>query len=660
MGKYRMTVGLDVIDSLGTNLYSNAAAVISELVANSYDADATKVSITRNGDTSITVSDNGSGMSVDEINNRFLTVGYRKRASGNEGDTSPKWGRPFMGRKGIGKLSVFSIAGTVEVYSAKDGEANGLRISENDLRDAIARGVIYEPTEISNPSIQLPTHGTTLVLSDLKKKRVSLTIRALRIRLARRFDILDETSENEGGFRIFVDGSPLTWDDRQDIKNLQFVWQIGDTELPADKLPSNVVRYRVNGDVNIAKGWKVTGWFGAARTPTDLTADDDAGSLKSIIILARKRPIQESILDKLDSSRLFGNYVTGQINADFLDDSDTDDIATSDRQRLIEDDERVLALLEYLRIRFREASDTWSKERPRIESERVLSEHTELTQWINSLKEYQRPAARKMLGSIASLEFEKNGEDQRKLLFKSAVLAFARIGLRDSVDDLEKLASLRSTDLLPILSQQAEYEASLWSDIVKSRVLAIQKFEALTGSDEKERVLQEHLFNHLWLLDPSWERVAGSPRAEQAIQRIAREEFGEVDDEGLDKGRVDIRYRTTAGKHLVIELKRYSVQTDIDTLVAQGGRYAEALHKLEGMRPSEASNIEVIFILGTDPSVKVKSLKSTHEYINHQLELINGRIVLYDRLIHQAVEQYAEYLEASNVARDLEAILDSI
>lgn len=58
------------------------------------------------------------------------------------------------------------------------------------------------------------------------------------------------------------------------------------------------------------------GWIGTARQPTDLTKDKEAGSLKNVIVLARKRPIQEGIIEKLDFSRIFGNYVTGQLEAD--------------------------------------------------------------------------------------------------------------------------------------------------------------------------------------------------------------------------------------------------------------------------------------------------------------------------------------------------------
>ena len=43
--KYQMTINLNVLNHLGINLYSNIPAVLSEVVANSWDADATNVDI---------------------------------------------------------------------------------------------------------------------------------------------------------------------------------------------------------------------------------------------------------------------------------------------------------------------------------------------------------------------------------------------------------------------------------------------------------------------------------------------------------------------------------------------------------------------------------------------------------------------------------------
>ncbi len=112
---YKTTICLNVLNHLGIGLYSNVPAVLSEVVANAWDADANVVDIQiRRKQSEIIIYDDGVGMNLDDVNNRYLTVGYRKRDE-ITGLTPGK--RHPMGRKGIGKLSVFSIADTVEVYS---------------------------------------------------------------------------------------------------------------------------------------------------------------------------------------------------------------------------------------------------------------------------------------------------------------------------------------------------------------------------------------------------------------------------------------------------------------------------------------------------------------------------------------------------------------
>ena len=296
-----MTVDLSVLEALGINLYSNAAAVLSELVANAWDADATSIAITWSADgQQVVVTDDGCGMSASDLNSRFLTVGYQKRSV--EGATSAKWKRQFMGRKGIGKLSVFSIADVVDVYSIKGTESSGLRIVVANLRTAIVDRKEYHPDEVAVPP-EYAKQGTTIVMSKLKSHRSGLTAAALRKRLARRFDVMDTTPAGEGGFNIVVNGKPLTYEDRQELKKLEFIWEFGQQTLANAALPKGIGRYVFSTDVvNAAKSWRVSGWIGTAKTPSELADDEDAGSLKNIIVLARKRPIQEGIIEKLDFS----------------------------------------------------------------------------------------------------------------------------------------------------------------------------------------------------------------------------------------------------------------------------------------------------------------------------------------------------------------------
>jgi hypothetical protein len=658
--EFTMSVDLAVLESLGINLYSNAAAVLSELVANAYDADANKVSITWKPDVVI-VADDGRGMDKIQINKRFLKAGYKKREV--EGTTSPIFTRKFMGRKGIGKLSVFSIAEVVEVFSMIEGGSSlGLRIDLRDLQSSIKAGTAYHPVPIDVPA-EHQRRGTVLVLSRLKSKRAAITAAALRKRLARRFDVMDERTPEAGGFCIEVDGQRLTWADRQELKKLEFIWEFGASRLPDTALPSDVTRFVVDGAVHAGNDWAIRGWFGTAKRPTDLTEDEEAGSLKNIIVLARGRPIQEGILEKLDFSRIFGSYVTGQIEADFLDldDPNYDDIATSDRQRLIEDDDRVVALRDFLREAFVRAADQWSALRPKKEAKDALEKFPRLREWVDARPTDQRDHAETMIGTIASLTLERKQEKDRFDLFRSGVLAFERIGLRKVSRDLEALGEVQAEQLLDLLGRQDDYETGLWADILRSRVDAISQMRNLADANEKEKVLQKHVWQHLWLLDPAWERATTDAMMEEDLRRL-HPEFRPLDKNGKPiEGRIDIRYVNNSGRHVIVELKRYRRKVDVEELVEQGRKYYKALKSvLTQQQQDRPDDIEVVFVLGGKPSAKNDVKGDAERFISDRLGEINARYVLYDALIRNAQVQYEEYLKASDRVRSLEQLLGTL
>ena len=130
--KLVMTISLNVLEHLGINLYSNIPAVLSEVVANAWDADAKKVSvkIDKTAET-IVIEDDGTGMDRDDVIDRFLTVGYKRR---DELGGTTASAREAMGRKGIGKLSIFSIAQVAEVYTTLNGERTAFRMDREVIR----------------------------------------------------------------------------------------------------------------------------------------------------------------------------------------------------------------------------------------------------------------------------------------------------------------------------------------------------------------------------------------------------------------------------------------------------------------------------------------------------------------------------------------------
>lgn len=104
--RLKMSFDPHTIEHLGIQMYSVLPNAIAELIANAYDADASYVRIKIRDtaeDKSISVIDDGVGMSFDEINNCFLRIGRKRREDGQ--GVSRNKQRKVTGRKGLGKLA---------------------------------------------------------------------------------------------------------------------------------------------------------------------------------------------------------------------------------------------------------------------------------------------------------------------------------------------------------------------------------------------------------------------------------------------------------------------------------------------------------------------------------------------------------------------------
>ena len=647
---YKMTVDLNVLDHLGINLYSNIAAVLTEAVANAWDADAETVDIKIDPDGSwIEIIDDGIGMSVDDMNGKDLRVGYRRRDEDVEHGKTTAKGRPVMGRKGLGKLSLFSIANVIEVESAKDGAAHGLRMTVGGIHESVQKKEpFYSPESLPADKIGV-TKGTRIVLHDIKRQRLGRGVLALRKRLARRFSVIGEVH----GFKIDLDGRPITTADRGDLPMVQFLWQLGDDTLdltPAtqlleqESLPNRFDAWDT--------GWKVSGWIGTARFPKQLDSED-AGNLNGIVVFARGRLFHENILDRLNDGRLYTKYLTGQIEADFLDADDAPDIATSDRQRVQEDDPRYGQLIAFLKSRLTQVEKRWTEWRKKHEVEKAKETSPALAEWLDTLPEGYKKSAETLIAKLSALPVDD--EDDRKLMYRHGILAFERMKLRGSTEEF--VTSIESADrLLAVLADRDSLEASLYRDIVKSRLDAIRDFQAIIDEDAKERVLQKYLFDHLWLLDPAWERATGSPIMESRLttEGVLIEDMTEKE----RLGRVDIAYRTNAGKHVIVELKKVGRKMGLLELVEQGQTYVDKLTKILREQNQPNPDIEVIFVLGKT----VDEEASNPERLKSSMASISpgSRIVHYDTLIHGAQEAYSAYIEKSKSLDKLEKIVDRI
>ena len=239
-----MKINLSVLEHLGMNLYSTIPAVLSEVVANAWDADASQVEVHLDKTTGqISIQDNGTGMTRDEVIDRFLTVGFRRRTE--IGELTKRCERDPMGRKGIGKLSSFSIANVITVYTVSGGEETAFRMDAEEIKQNIEseNEDTYWPEELDDWPDDWPDDlesGTRIVLEDLKRRTTNLTHRALRQRLARRFSVIGPKHD----FAVEVNGQEITPGDRGYHEHVEYLWTYGDQ---SEKWRSFQI-YRTRGD----------------------------------------------------------------------------------------------------------------------------------------------------------------------------------------------------------------------------------------------------------------------------------------------------------------------------------------------------------------------------------------------------------------------------
>lgn len=651
---YRLTIDLQVLRHLGVGLYSNIPAVISEVVANSYDADADNVWIDVDDSThTITIRDDGCGMTRDEINHKYLKVGYDKR--GNEPALTLKHNRQPMGRKGIGKLSLFSIAKIVEVHSVKKG-THGEIVSkcgfimnaddiEKRIRDPKAASEYY-PVPVEESKITI-TEGTCIFVRNFHKGWRN-TENYVRRRVARRFSVIG----SEYRFTVIVDGEPLTLEDRDYFDSMEYVWAIGngaESKRFLDACTKARRKGTLPGLINKDADKPVSGWIGTVFEHKDLGEDDNAVS-----ILMRGKIAHENVLKEIKEGRFFKEYLIGEIRADWLDTNEEHDIATSSRQSLQEDDPRFRDVKIYVKESLNHIANNWSTWRNENSLAQTTIEYPKIKQWMEALPPDHQNAAKSLIQKIGTIPTKTVG-DKREML-RHAILAFETLAYKKNLDALTSFQDFGDFEKLKaIFTSINEVEESYYYQIVKGRLAVLEKLQHITDTSARERFAQEHVFDNLWLLDPSWERADADARMEETVLKA----FGKIE-AGLTQeekdGRLDIRYRTAAGRHIIIELKKSDRLVSAHELAAQVGKYRSALEKaLKKSDPDKHHDIDIICLLGMPPSPPIE-----RDRAEKLLRAESARFLTYEELITQTRRSYRDYLDAQTKIGKIQSLVEEI
>lgn len=639
MSKYKISMDMQVLNHLGLNLYSSMPAVISEVVANAWDADAQNVRITISSDSDIIIADDGCGMNLEDINDRFLKVGYRKR---NERARTPIYDRAVMGRKGIGKLSLFSIAYNITILSNKNGERNALQIDTRELDAAIQKGNDYNPTELEPSKVDFDGNGTKIILTDLKKRTLSLR-KFLSRRLARRFSVIGE----QYNFHVWINGNEIKPEDREYLSKAQYLWVYGD-EHYKDKLleqtnDSILKKFFIHKNKLTIGGteFDVWGWIATSEEPNALKDEDE--TVNRIAIMVRGKMAKEDILSEFSETGLYAKYVFGEISAEFLDLDEESDITTSNRQDFFEDDERYLALHEFIKEELRSIKNAWIDLRNQlgtIEANKIVV----VKEWYDDLGKDDKRAAEKLFGKINQLTVENN---EKRELIRHSILAFETLKLQTCLGEFDTISPEDISAFIHAAEVLNSIESSYYYKIVYERLSVIKKMKEVTDENALEKVVQELLSQHLWLLDPAWDRGTESPSVEEAIKTQFDVINSQLTSEEKDC-RLDVRYKKASNRHVIIELKRSGRAVRSLELLEQMRKYHSAMSKVLDDR-NDKEPFEMIVIIGKKLDGE-NVHPDTYEKTIRMFDAYNTRIMTYSQLIYNAEKMYSEFIEKNKEA----------
>lgn len=562
--KYTMTISRLTVDKLGVKLYDKVSAVLAELVANSYDADATEVEIrapmgqylagrsegqVQDRGYCIEVHDNGIGMTPTQVNAFYLRVGAERRKDPQRGDVSKLHGRKVMGRKGVGKLAPFGICQRIEVITSGGDPLRGRDESGQIVDGYLTAHLVLEQEQIMSDSdvdynpepgpldeLVRPQTGTLLRLTFFSFRQVP-SMAELNRQLAQRF------GTRSADWRIVL------IDSTKDGADPEHTQEIGKFEVPT--MEGTVLRFkedeREGPDGIVSKGYcalnpddavrtdieggfkheghfyPVTGWVAYAKE----NYKDDL--MAGVRIYCRGKIAAQTSIFNLRSGFTgeydVRSYIVGELHADWLDEEE--DLIRTDRRDILwahevgQEFERwgqaiVKAVGKAARNPIKQK--TWDVFKSVSGIEQQIREAFPLSD--------QQPIRDRAL-DFAKLFGKTMREEEVRDPEQAAAVVQLSLSLAPHVtltDKLREAGDARTSPLAvmtAILRTARLAELSSYGRIADERIKVISRVEALkddTGT--LESVFQNLIEQAPWLIDPQWSPIA----ANQTLKTL-RSEF---------------------------------------------------------------------------------------------------------------------------------------
>jgi len=587
-----------IIDHLGIQMYQSPVAAVAELISNSWDADAETVEIqlpdTLDGSAELIIKDNGIGMSFQECQERFLNVGWCRRGTSCDEHTSLK-GRPVLGRKGIGKFAGFGIASVIrlETTSQTTGEKTVFEMDINSLRsDTYANAQGGDVTVLENlppDEGRIVDHGTSIILKNLTIRR-GISIEKFSRSMARRF-LLHQRAQD---FKILVNGQPLP--DEDSLENVEYVFP---RDYYTNEKPSGL---RYEGDwglENLSNNRQIKWRILFYRDPIE------EEELRGIAVFSRGKLAQKPFFFNL-SGGLGGQhgqeYMSGQLEADYIDELDEDIIAT-ERQRINWEHGETVPLEEWGKDRIKTLLRIWRDRRGEKRRREIEEKVATFSDRLGRLKTHEQRTVKRALTTLGGIPTLSDAQFQS--LGEAILQAWEQGRLHDLIDDLATCHEVTPEWLLSTLAEADVLVALNLAEAVRTKLEAIRGLKSRIERIDLENSIRDYIAEKPYLLHPKWETFKKEVSVKRFMDEAASESGLTEADDGQNK-RIDLALRSN--EHLlIVEFMRPGKKADWDHL-SRCLRYVLLIRekvKVEtALRIARVTGLIVADRLDNDPGVR--------------------------------------------------------
>jgi hypothetical protein len=169
VGDSRFAFNGNLIAELGEESISNDNVAIAELIKNSYDADSSSVDLSfleiEKHNASISIEDDGKGMDIIDIKDRFMEIGSPHKKDISKTDI---YNRVPVGAKGIGRFGSHGLGNFLELKTSVKGGRDGY---EAHFDWSLFTSKV-KVTDVNVPTFSFKKkateHGTRLLIKNLK------------------------------------------------------------------------------------------------------------------------------------------------------------------------------------------------------------------------------------------------------------------------------------------------------------------------------------------------------------------------------------------------------------------------------------------------------------------------------------------------------------